>query len=54
MAQMMQDVLQSIPGVDPRVSQRSQAFSGMNEGPAAHAARIAGLVQQSDAVDDSP
>jgi catalase len=54
MTSFIQDVLSKIPGVDPRVSQRMQFFSGMNDGPAKTASRIAGLTQQSDAKDDSP
>lgn len=46
--------LTKIPGVDPRVGQRTQFFSGLNDGPASTAARIAGLVQEKDAKDDSP
>ena len=48
------EVLTKVPGVDPRVNQRMQFFSGLNEGPANTAARIAGLVQKQDAKDDSP
>jgi len=54
MASFVQDALEKIPGVDPRVVQRAETFSGMNQGPAAHAARLAGLVQPKDQVDDSP
>lgn len=42
MAGIAQSILTSIPGVDPRISQRSQTFSGLNDGPASTAARIAG------------
>jgi catalase len=54
MTSFVQDALSKIPGVDPRVSQRMQFFSGMNDGPATTAARITGLTQKSDAKDDSP
>jgi catalase len=54
MTSFIQDTLAKIPGVDPRIAQRSQFFSGLNDGPAATAARIAGLTQRSDAKDDSP
>ena len=54
MAQFIQDTLQKVPGVDPRPMQRSQFFSGMNEGPAETASRIAGLVSSSEAKDNSP
>ena len=54
MASFIQDTLTKVPGVDPRPSQRSQFFSGLNDGPAATASRIAGLVQHGDAKDDSP
>lgn len=54
MTSFIQDTLAKIPGVDPRVSQRMQFFSGLNDGPAKTAARIAGLVQSEDAFDDSP
>jgi len=54
MTSLIKDALTAIPGVDPRVGQRTQFFSGMNDGPAATAARIAGLVQSSEAKDDSP
>jgi catalase len=54
MTSFIQDALSKIPGVDPRVIQRNQAFSGLNDGPAATAARLAGLVQESHAKDDSP
>jgi catalase len=53
-AQFVQDALTAIPGVDPRPMQRSQFFSGLNDGPAGTASRIAGLVQKSDAQDNSP
>jgi catalase len=51
---LIQDTLTKIPGVDPRVAQRSQFFSGLNDGPAHTAARIAGLVSEKHAKDDSP
>jgi catalase len=54
MAQFIQDTLAKVPGVDPRPLQRSQFFSGMNEGPAATASRIAGLVSSAEAQDNSP
>lgn len=54
MAAFIQDTLTKIPGVDPRPMQRAQFFSGMNEGPAATASRIAGLVSESQAKDNSP
>ena len=54
MASFIQDTLTKVPGVDPRPSQRSQFFSGLNDGPAATASRIAGLVQHGNAKDDSP
>ncbi|CAE6479979.1 unnamed protein product [Rhizoctonia solani] len=54
MTSFIQDTLSKIPGVDPRVLQRNQAFSGLNDGPAATASRLAGLVQESHAKDDSP
>jgi catalase len=54
MTSFIQDVLSKIPGVDPRVMQRSEFFSGMNDGPAKTAARIAGLTQEAYAKDDSP
>jgi catalase len=54
MTSFIQDTLSKIPGVDPRILQRSQAFSGLNDGPAATAARLAGLVQEAPAKDDSP
>lgn len=53
MADFIKDTLEKLPGVDPRIGQRASAFSGMNQGPAAHAARIAGLVQGKDLIDDS-
>jgi len=53
-AQFVQDTLTAIPGVDPRPMQKSQFFSGLNDGPAETASRIAGLVQKSDAQDNSP
>jgi catalase len=54
MAQFIADTLKHVPGVDPRAAQRSQAFSGLNDGPAETAARLAGLVQKEHAKDDSP
>lgn len=54
MASFLQETLEKIPGVDPRPLQRSQFFSGMNEGPAATASRLAGLVSESQAQDNSP
>jgi len=53
MADFIKDTLEKIPGVDPRIGQRSSTFSGMNDGPAATAARLAGLVQGKDQIDDS-
>ena len=32
MADFIKDTLEKIPGVDPRIGQRSSTFSGMNEG----------------------
>jgi len=54
MTSMLQDTLTKVPGVDPRPTQRSQFFSGLNEGPAATASRIAGLVSSAEAKDNSP
>lgn len=54
MAQFIQDTLTKVPGVDPRPVQRSQFFSGLNDGPAGTAARIAGLVSEEHAQDNSP
>jgi hypothetical protein len=54
MSQFIAQTLKNIPGVDPRVAQRSQAFSALNDGPAETAARLAGLVQKEHAKDDSP
>ncbi|WVR09710.1 hypothetical protein IAU60_006786 [Kwoniella sp. DSM 27419] len=54
MAQFIQDALEKVPGVDPRPMQRAQFFSGLNEGPAATASRIAGLVSKSQAQDNAP
>ncbi|WWD05385.1 hypothetical protein V865_003460 [Kwoniella europaea PYCC6329] len=54
MAAFIQQTLEKVPGVDPRPLQRSQFFSGLNEGPAATASRIAGLVSGSHAQDNSP
>jgi len=53
-AQFVQDAMTAIPGVDPRPVQRSQFFSGLNDGPAGTASRIAGLVSESHAQDNSP
>nr|XP_031858976.1 uncharacterized protein CI109_005644 [Kwoniella shandongensis]KAA5526048.1 hypothetical protein CI109_005644 [Kwoniella shandongensis] len=52
--QFVQDVLEKVPGVDPRPVQRSQFFSGLNEGPAATASRLAGLVSTDGASDNAP
>jgi len=54
MASIVQKVMEQVPGADPRPSQRMSAFSGMNDGAATTAARIAGLVQKEQAKDDSP
>ena len=54
MADLAQKALAAIPGVDPRPVQRSQLFSGLNEGPAAHASRLSGQVTKGMAQDDSP
>jgi catalase len=54
MAAFIQDTLTKIPGVDPRPVQRSQFFSGLNEGPAETASRIAGMVSSSKAQDNAP
>ncbi|KAL7422106.1 hypothetical protein Q5752_002749 [Cryptotrichosporon argae] len=54
MAQFIQETLEKIPGVDPRPAQRAQFFSGLNDGPAHTAARIAGLVSKSHAQDNAP
>jgi catalase len=54
MSQFIAQTLKNIPGVDPRLPQRAQAFSALNDGPAETAARLAGLVQQDHAKDDSP
>lgn len=54
MASFIQNTLEAIPGVDPRPVQRSQFFSGLNDGPAHTAARIAGLVSKNDAQDNAP
>ncbi|TBU52607.1 catalase [Dichomitus squalens] len=54
MASFIQDTLAQIPGIDPRVNQRMQFFSGMNDGPAKTAARITGVTQEPHAKDDSP
>ncbi|KAF8749952.1 Catalase R [Rhizoctonia solani] len=60
MTSFIQDTLSKIPGVDPRVLQRNQAFSGLNDGPAAtaavsppipdsgHALNIGGIPYQGD------
>ena len=53
-ANIIEQTLAKVPGVDPRVNQRMQFFSGLNDGPASTAARIAGLVQKEPAKDDSP
>ncbi|GAA6037196.1 hypothetical protein JCM8097_008782 [Rhodosporidiobolus ruineniae] len=47
-------VLSKIPGVDPRPAQKAQAFSGLNDGPASIASRIAGLTQKEQAYDEAP
>ncbi len=54
MASLVKEALTAIPGVDPRPEQRAQFFSGLNDGPAATASRIAGLVSKSNAQDNSP
>jgi hypothetical protein len=54
MAQFIADTLKHVPGVDPRMAQRAQAFQGLNDGPAETAARLTGMVQESHAFDDSP
>ena len=54
MASFIQDTLTRVPGIDPRPTQRAQFFSGLNEGPAATASRIAGLVSPAEAKDNSP
>ena len=54
MADFIKDTLEKIPGVDPRVGQRMTTFSGMNNGPAETAARLAGLVQEKEQIDDCP
>lgn len=54
MSGLAQAALEAIPGVDPRPVQRSQFFSGLNDGPAQTASRIAGLVSKSEAQDNSP
>lgn len=54
MAAFIQDTLTKIPGVDPRPVQRSQFFSGLNDGPAETASRIAGMVSSSKAQDNAP
>lgn len=54
MSQFIAQTLKNIPGVDPRLAQRAQAFSALNDGPAETAARLAGLVQKDQAKDDSP
>ena len=51
---IIEQTLAKVPGVDPRVSQRTQFFSGLNEGPASTAARITGLTKEAHAKDDSP
>jgi catalase len=54
MAAFIQDTLEKIPGVDPRPLQRGQFFSGLNDGPAETASRIAGLTSKSEAQDNAP
>ncbi|KAG7566859.1 hypothetical protein FFLO_01360 [Filobasidium floriforme] len=54
MAQFIADTLKHVPGVDPRMAQRAQAFQGLNDGPAETAARLTGIVQGQHAFDDSP
>jgi catalase len=54
MAHFIQETLTKVPGVDPRPVQRAQFFSGLNEGPAATASRITGLVSKNEAKDNSP
>jgi len=54
MASLLQNALEAVPGVDPRPIQRSQFFSGLNDGPAHTASRIAGLVSESQAQDNAP
>ncbi|KAG8737936.1 hypothetical protein FRC11_001719, partial [Ceratobasidium sp. 423] len=54
MTSFIQETLSTIPGVDPRVLQRNHAFAGLNNGPAATASRLAGLVQEPHAKDGSP
>ena len=41
-------------GVDPRPLQRSSFFAGANDGPAVHAARITGLMDNVKKADDGP
>jgi hypothetical protein len=54
MADFIKDTLTKVPGVDPRPVQRSQFLSGLNDGPAGTASRIAGLVSEEHAQDNSP
>lgn len=54
MSGILQSALEAVPGVDPRPVQRSQYFSGLNDGPAHTAARLAGLVSSSQAKDNAP
>lgn len=54
MADFIKDTMEKIPGVDPRPGQKMTTFSGMNDGPAETASRLAGLVQQKDQIDDCP
>lgn len=54
MTDLAQKAMAAIPGVDPRPAQRTQLFSGLNEGPAAHASRLAGQVTKAMPQDDSP
>jgi hypothetical protein len=55
MSDTVTEGLKKVPGVDPRIGQRTQAFSSLNEGPAAIGARAAGLVQEAPTnFDDSP
>jgi catalase len=41
-------------GADPRAVQRSSTFQGLNEGPAAIASKITGVVSGGKRVDDAP
>ncbi|CED83116.1 catalase [Phaffia rhodozyma] len=54
MTDFAKSILSNIPGADPRPTQRSQTFSGLNDGPAMTASRIAGMVEKEDAKDNSP